>query len=105
MRTVPAPITTARQSASSRLAKIWRIERTDGTVLRFTEHDRDLVVDGETFLATASFDPSAIKASADMSVDDLEVIGEDEDVDVHQRNERHHDVCKYRHVSSPLVHS
>lgn len=75
MRTVPAAITTARQSASSRLCKIWRIERTDGTVLRFTEHNRDLVVDGETFLATASFDPSAIKASADMSVDDLEVIG------------------------------
>lgn len=75
MRTVPAAITAARQSASSRLAKIWRIERTDGVILRFTEHDRDLVVDGETFLATASFDPSAIKASADMSVDDLEVIG------------------------------
>lgn len=75
MRTVPAAFTTARLSASSRLCKIWRIERTDGTVLRFTEHDRDLTVDGETFLATASFDPSAIKASADMSVDDLEVIG------------------------------
>lgn len=75
MRTVPAAITAARQSASSRLAKIWRIERTDGVILRFTEHDRDLVVDGETFLATASFDPSAIKASADLSVGDLEVFG------------------------------
>lgn len=75
MRTVPAAITTARQSASSRLAKIWRIERTDGVILRFTEHDRDLVVDGQTFLATASFDPSAIKASADLSVGDLEVFG------------------------------
>lgn len=75
MRTVPAAITAARQSSSSRLCKIWRIERTDGTVLRFTEHDRDLVVDGETFLSTASFDPSAIKASADLAVGDLEVLG------------------------------
>jgi uncharacterized phage protein (TIGR02218 family) len=75
MRTVPAAITTARQSASSRLCKIWRIERTDGTVLRFTEHDRDLTVDGETFLATASFDPSSIKVNADLSVSDMDVQG------------------------------
>lgn len=75
MRTVPAAITAARQSASSRLCKIWRIERADGTVLRFTEHDRDLVVDGETFLATASFDPSAIKVNADLSVSDMDVQG------------------------------
>jgi uncharacterized phage protein (TIGR02218 family) len=75
MRTVPAAITTARQSASSRLCKIWRIERTDGTVLRFTEHDRDLTVAAETFLATASFDPSAIKVTADLSVGDLDVQG------------------------------
>lgn len=75
MRTVPAAITTARQSSSSRLCKIWRIERTDGTVLRFTEHDRDLVVDGETFLATASFDPSSIKVNADLSVSDMDVQG------------------------------
>lgn len=75
MRTVPAAITTARQSASSRLCKIWRIERTDGVVLRFTEHDRDLTVDGETFLATASFDPSSIKVNADLSVSDMDVEG------------------------------
>lgn len=75
MRTVPAAITAARQSAASKVCKIWRIERTDGVVLRFTEHDRDLVVDGETFLATASFDPSSIKASADMSLNDLDVMG------------------------------
>jgi len=75
MRAVPAAITAARQSSSSRLCKIWRIERTDGVVLRFTEHDRDLTVDGETYYATASFDASSIKASADLSVDDLDVQG------------------------------
>lgn len=75
MRTVSAAITTARQSSASRLCKIWRIERTDGVILRFTEHDRDLVVDGETFLATASFDPSSIKSNADLSVSDMDVQG------------------------------
>lgn len=75
MRTVPAAITAARQASSSRLCKIWCIERADGTVLRFTEHDRDLTVDGETFLATASFDPSTIKAAGDLAVNDLDVQG------------------------------
>lgn len=75
MRTVPAAHTAARQSSSSRLAKIWRIERLDGTVLRFTEHDRDLIVGGETFLATASFDPSAIKHTSGLEVGDLDVHG------------------------------
>lgn len=75
MRTVPAAITTARQSAAATLCKIWRIERTDGVVLRFTEHDHDLVVGGETFVSTASFDPSAIKVNADLSVSDMDVQG------------------------------
>lgn len=75
MRTVPAAITAARQSSSSRLCKIWEITRTDGVVLRFTEHDRDLEVGGQTYYATASFDASSIKASADLSVDDLDVQG------------------------------
>lgn len=75
MRTVPAAITAARQSSSSRLCKIWEITRTDGVVLRFTEHNRDLVIGGETYRATASFDPSTIKAGADMSVGDLDVQG------------------------------
>lgn len=75
MRTVPAAITTARQSNSSRLCKIWRVTRTDGVVLRFTEHDRDLVIGGDTYYATASFDASSIKASGDLSIDDLDVQG------------------------------
>lgn len=75
MRTVPAAITAARATPASRLCKIWRLERTDGTVLRFTEHDRALEVDGETYLPTASFDPSTIKASGDLAVDDLDVQG------------------------------
>ncbi len=75
MRTVPAAITTARQSATSHLCKIWRVERVDGVVLRFTEHDRDLTVGGELFKSTASFDPTTIKSNAELSVGDLEVHG------------------------------
>lgn len=75
MRTVPPAIAAARQTATTRLCKIWRIERTDGKVLCLTEHDRDLTIDGEVYRSTASFDPSTIKTGADLSVDDLDVAG------------------------------
>lgn len=75
MRTVPAAITAAREAASSRLCKVWEITRLDEEVLRFTEHDRDIVYDGDTYYATASFDASAIRATADMAVGDIDVQG------------------------------
>lgn len=75
MRSVPAAITAARESASSRLVQIWEVTRSDNTVLRFTEHDRDIEYDGETYLSTASYEPSSIKANADMSVGDMDVKG------------------------------
>lgn len=75
MRTVPAAHTAARQATTSRFCKVWEVTRLDGTVYRLTEHDRDLVVDGDTFYATASFDPSTIKGAADMSVSDMDVLG------------------------------
>lgn len=75
MRTVPAAITAARQASSASLCKVWEMTRLDGTIFRFTEHDRDLVVGGETYYATASFDPSSIKGAADMSVSDMDVVG------------------------------
>ncbi|OJX04572.1 MAG: hypothetical protein BGO72_21405 [Burkholderiales bacterium 70-64] len=75
MRAVDPAFTAARQSASSSLCKVWRIERRDGVVLRFTEHDTDLEIGGERYASTASFDASTIKASGDLTVDDLDVQG------------------------------
>lgn len=75
MRTEPALITAERTKNASALCMIWSITRTDGAVLRFTEHDHDLSVASNTYLSTASFDATAIKASADFAVDDLSVQG------------------------------
>ncbi len=57
------------------LATCWRLERTDGWVRGFTDHDQDLVVDGLAYAASAGFLPSAIKSGADLSVDNLDVDG------------------------------
>ena len=57
------------------LSTCWRLERADGWVRGFTDHDRDLVVDGLAHTASTGFLPSAIKSGADLSVDNLDVDG------------------------------
>lgn len=57
----------------TRLATLWRITRQDGAVLAFTDHDRDLVVDGVAYRAASGFTPSGIASSAGLAVDNLEI--------------------------------
>ncbi|MBX6321728.1 MAG: DUF2163 domain-containing protein [Rhodospirillaceae bacterium] len=57
------------------LACLWRLTRRDGTVLGFTDHDQDVVVDGFTYLASAGYDRSTIASSAGLAVDNLEIQG------------------------------
>lgn len=57
------------------LATCWRLERADGWVRGFTDHDRELVVHGLTYVASTGFLPSAIKTASDLSVDNLDVDG------------------------------
>jgi uncharacterized phage protein (TIGR02218 family) len=57
------------------LATCWRITRRDGVTLGFTNHDRDLIVDSETYLAASGFTASAIANSAALNADDLDIEG------------------------------
>jgi len=57
------------------LATCWRVERRDGAVFGFTDHDRDLVVDGVVYRARTGYQRAAIASRADLSVDDTEVEG------------------------------
>ena len=57
------------------LATCWRLQRQDGWVRGFTDHDQPLLIDGLTYVASTGFLPSAIKSGADLSVDNLDVDG------------------------------
>ena len=46
----------------TRLAAIWRITRKDGQQFFFTDHDRDIVFDGDTYRADAGFARTATGA-------------------------------------------
>lgn len=57
------------------LATCWRITRRDGQTYHFTDHDRDLEVDGATYLASTGYSRTAISNDASLSVDNLDVEG------------------------------
>jgi uncharacterized phage protein (TIGR02218 family) len=50
-----------------RYAVLWRLERADGTILRFTDHNTDITFKGNTYLAAVGFQVSATQRSSGLS--------------------------------------
>jgi uncharacterized phage protein (TIGR02218 family) len=63
------------ESGVTTLATCWRVERADGAVLGFTDHDRPLGFDGVVYAPETGADAGALQSSADLSVDNTEIAG------------------------------
>jgi uncharacterized phage protein (TIGR02218 family) len=73
---VIAPELQARLDAGvTQLCRCWRIERRDGTVLGFTDHDHDLSFNGVVHRASTGMDASALTSSTGLSVDNAQAVG------------------------------
>jgi uncharacterized phage protein (TIGR02218 family) len=57
------------------ICSCWQMTRLDGVSFYFTDHDQDLAIDGNTYLAALGYQRTAIQSSADMSVDNLDLQG------------------------------
>lgn len=57
------------------LCRAWSVERKDGVVLGFTDHDRDLSFDGLTFRADTGLTAMALQQGTGLSVDNTEAMG------------------------------
>lgn len=75
MRSVSAGLLAHLALPTTTLAWLWRVERTDGVVLCFTDHDRPILHQGLTYQASAGFWASAVATNAALEVDNLEVDG------------------------------
>lgn len=75
MKTVPPELQATYEREVASLATCWKITRTDDVVLGFTDHDRNLEIDGVTYSAFGGYTASAVKTSGDLSVDNLELQG------------------------------
>ncbi len=75
MKTVSASMGAHLGQEVTTLATCWRVTRADGAVFGFTDHDRDLVVDGVTYRAASGYSRTAIASDASLGVDNLDIEG------------------------------
>jgi uncharacterized phage protein (TIGR02218 family) len=73
MKQTTTAMSTHLAQGQTALCVLWKVTRTDGTVLGFTSTDEDIVLGGVTYLARTGFTPTAAQSKSDLSVDNLEV--------------------------------
>jgi len=73
MKTISAGLAQHLVGEVTTLATCWKITRRDGFVQGFTDHVRDLEVDGVTYKAASGYTRTAIRSTADLAVDNLDV--------------------------------
>lgn len=74
-RTVSGSMQTHLNSEVTSLATCWELTRQDGVTMYFTDHDRDIVFGGNTYLAATGFTRSALEETSDLAVDNMELMG------------------------------
>ncbi|WP_163269305.1 DUF2163 domain-containing protein [Chelativorans alearense] len=57
------------------LCHCWRLTRSDGTVMGFTDHDREVVCDGMAFMPETGLSASEARRSLGLAVDTVDVEG------------------------------
>lgn len=75
MKTLPPGLSAHLAGAATTLATCWRLERRDGHVLGFTDHDRPLHFAGVDFLPARGLEATEAVANAGFAVGGLDVTG------------------------------
>lgn len=68
-------LTQMLESGCTTLARAWRLERRDGVVMGFTDHDLPLRFDGLDYLPETGLTARAFASSTGLSVDNSEAVG------------------------------
>ena len=64
MRDIPIEMADRIEGGAAGLCHVWRLRRADGVVMGFTDHDRDLVVDGVVCRAGSGWTAGAVESAA-----------------------------------------
>lgn len=75
MRVIPATIQAALDSGGTMLCHCWQVTLSDGTVLGFTNHDRQLDFDGVSYEPQSGFTPSEVELALGLAISTQEVEG------------------------------
>lgn len=74
-KTISDPFKAHLAGEVSTLATCWQITRRDNVSLYFTDHDQNLLVDGNTYLAALGYTRSAMTMNVDYSIDNIQIAG------------------------------
>ena len=75
MKTLSPALQAHLDDGTTTLSWCWRISRSDGVALGFTDHDRALSLDGTAFEPESGFAASEIRAGSDLAVDAQDATG------------------------------
>jgi uncharacterized phage protein (TIGR02218 family) len=75
MKSISNALNTHLSQEVTTICSCWKIVRKDGQEFYFTDHDQDVIFEGNTYEAESSYDRTAIQSGADFSVDNLDVTG------------------------------
>ena len=75
MRTIPEEMTARIESGAARLCHVWLLRRGDGAELGFTDHDRDLMVEGVMCRAASGWTTGAADSGVGFSAGSATVAG------------------------------
>lgn len=62
-------------TGATTLCRCWKLSRMDGTVLGFTDHDRDITFDGVTFKGDSGLGAEALQQTTGLAVNNVEAVG------------------------------
>lgn len=69
------PLISLNTNRTHRFSTCWQIERANGTIFRFTDHDSALELNGNTFTPAGGFDASARQSRAHLEPANLDFVG------------------------------
>ncbi|WP_426023844.1 baseplate hub protein [Brevundimonas sp. PWP3-1b1] len=75
MRNIPEEMVARIESGAATLCHVWRLKRADGVVMGFTDHDRDLVVDGVLCRAASGWTAGAGESAVGLTAGSVSAAG------------------------------
>ena len=75
MRNIPEEMAARIESGAATLCHVWRLERADGTVMGFTDHDRDMEVDGAVCRAASGWTAGAGESAVGLAAGSVSAAG------------------------------
>jgi uncharacterized phage protein (TIGR02218 family) len=75
VKNIPPALQSHLDSGATTLCWCWKIVRSDGATLGFTDHDVPVIFDGVTYQAVSGFTASEVQSTLGLAVDNLTVLG------------------------------